>query len=175
VGVSWFEVEAYCHWLAQKLGKPIRLPTEEEWERAARHTDGRKYPWGEKFDRRRLNCAEFWGGRDDLDWDTWFKEKGYETASTTIVGQFAEGNSQAGLSDMSGNVREWTKSWYDAENVYRTVRGGSWFDFGWDARCACRDRDIPVGFPHHIGFRVLSPGATEEFVGWVSTDASHSG
>ena len=61
VGVSWFEAEAYCNWLAKELGKPIRLPTEEEWERAARHTDGREFPWGEKFDRNRLNSAEFWG------------------------------------------------------------------------------------------------------------------
>ena len=88
VGVSWFEAEAYCNWLSKELGKPIRLPTEEEWERAARHTDGREYPWGEEFDRNRLNSAEFWGGKNDLDWNQWFEDKGYEVASTTIVGQF---------------------------------------------------------------------------------------
>jgi formylglycine-generating enzyme required for sulfatase activity/energy-coupling factor transporter ATP-binding protein EcfA2 len=125
VGVSWFEAEAYCNWLSHELGKPVRLPTEEEWERAARHTDGREYPWGEKFDRDRLNCAEFWGGKNDLDWDQWLKDKGYEVASTTMVGQFEAGNSMAGASDMSGNVWEWTNSWYDEEHTRRSVRGGS--------------------------------------------------
>jgi formylglycine-generating enzyme required for sulfatase activity/energy-coupling factor transporter ATP-binding protein EcfA2 len=126
VGVSWFEAEAYCNWLSKELGKPIRLPADEEWERAARHTDGREYPWGEKFDRNCLNSAEFWGGKDDLDWNKWLDSKGYEVASTTIVGQFEAGNSMAGASDMSGNVWEWTNSWYDAKRVYRSVRGGSW-------------------------------------------------
>jgi formylglycine-generating enzyme required for sulfatase activity len=48
VGITWFEAEAYCNWLSHEMGQPMRLPTEEEWERAARHTDGREYPWGEK-------------------------------------------------------------------------------------------------------------------------------
>jgi len=65
VGVSWFEAEAYCNWLTKESGKPIRLPTEGEWERAARHTDGRAYPWGQAFDRNRLNSAEFWAGKDN--------------------------------------------------------------------------------------------------------------
>jgi formylglycine-generating enzyme required for sulfatase activity/energy-coupling factor transporter ATP-binding protein EcfA2 len=159
VGVSWFEAEAYSNWLSQKLGKPIRLPTEEEWERAARHTDGREYPWGSKFDHRRLNCAEFWGGQDDLDWNKWYEEKGYETASTTIVGQFAEGNSEAGLSDMSGNVWEWTNSWYDAQKMYRIVRGGSWGSDGTYARGASRDRLVPGSFSDALGLRVASPGS----------------
>ncbi len=163
VGVSWFEAEAYCLWLSQVTGKPIRLPTEEEWERAARHTDGREYPWGSKFDHRRLNCAEFWGGRDDLDWNKWLDEKGYEPASTTIVGQFAEGTSQAGLSDVSGNVWEWTDSWYDAEKIYRSVRGGSWYCNRRLARCAYRSRNVPDNFDNFIGFRVLSPGSISGF------------
>ena len=63
VGVSWFEAEAYCNWLSEELGRPIRLPTEEEWERAARHTDGREYPWGKEFDRNRLDQRRILGGR----------------------------------------------------------------------------------------------------------------
>jgi formylglycine-generating enzyme required for sulfatase activity/energy-coupling factor transporter ATP-binding protein EcfA2 len=163
VGVSWFEAEAYCNWLAQELGKPTRLPTEEEWERAARHTDGREYPWGEKFDRDRLNCAEFWGGKNDLDWNQWFDSKGYEVASTTMVGQFEAGNSMAGASDMSGNVWEWTNSWYDEEHTRRSVRGGSWFNNRNDVRCAYRVGFIPNYFDDFVGFRVFSPGSISGF------------
>ena len=104
VGVSWFEAEAYCNWRSQASSRPMRLPTEEEWERVARYTDGREYPWGDKFERNRLNSAEFWGGQDDLNWNKWLDDKGYEVASTTIVGQFPEGNSQSGAADVSGNV-----------------------------------------------------------------------
>ncbi len=117
VGVSWFEAEAYCNWLSNELGKPIRLPTEEEWERAARHTDGREYPWGNKFDRNRLNSAEFWDGNNNLNWAKWWHMPSANAASTTIVGQFETGYSVAGVSDMSGNVWEWTNSWYDARSV----------------------------------------------------------
>ncbi|MGQ0601409.1 MAG: formylglycine-generating enzyme family protein, partial [Anaerolineales bacterium] len=170
VGVCWFEAEAFCNWLAKALGKPVRLPAEEEWERAARYTDGRAYPWGNKFDRRKLNSAEFWGERDNLDWSKWLDEKGYEAASTTLAGQFAEGNSPAGLSDTSGNVWEWTDSWYDAEKAHRVVRGGAWYVIRRLTHCADRLRDIPDGFVNWLGFRVVSPGAMEDFVGWASTD-----
>jgi formylglycine-generating enzyme required for sulfatase activity/energy-coupling factor transporter ATP-binding protein EcfA2 len=146
VGVSWFEAEAYCNWLSEKLTKPICLPTEEEWERAARHTDGREYPWGNNFESTRLNNYEFWSGN-------------YKVASTTIVGQFAEGNSQSGLSDMSGNVWEWMDTWYDKERTYRAVRGGSWYDDLQNARCANRYRIIPDDFVSSLGFRVVSPGS----------------
>ena len=163
VGVSWFEAEAYCNWLAKKLGKPVRLPTEEEWERAARHTDGREYPWGNTFERNRLNCAEFWAERNDLDWNKWLEAKGYEIASTTLVGQFTEGNSIAGISDMSGNVWEWTNSWYNKERRWRTVRGGSW-NYNWyDARCAYRGRYVPDDYDDSVGFRVVSPGSISGF------------
>jgi len=157
VGVSWFEAEAYCNWLSREQGRPVRLPTEEEWERAARHTDGREYPWGNNFDRNRLNSAEFWGGRDDLDWQKWYGEKGYENASTTMVGQFPAGNSLSGASDMSGNVWEWTDSWYDRDKIYRAVRGGSWGNGGQSARCASRVWYVPDDFSGGVGFRVVSP------------------
>jgi formylglycine-generating enzyme required for sulfatase activity len=151
VGVAWFEAQAYCNWLAKELGKPIRLPTEEEWERAARHTDGREYPWGNMFDRNKLNCAEFWGQYD------------FEMKSTTIVGQFPEGNTVSGASDMSGNVWEWTSSWYDREQTYRTVRGGSWYFLRYYPRCASRLRLVPDLFFDSVGFRVVSPGSISGF------------
>jgi len=166
VGVSWFEAEAYANWVAQERGLPVRLPTEEEWEHAARHTDGREYPWGDTFDRNRLNCAEFWSGEEDLsdsqEWIKWLGSSSYEAASTTIVGQFPDGNSEAGASDMGGNVWEWTASWYDAEKTYRTVRGGSWDYYRGFARCAYRFRNVPDNFSYHVGFRLVSPGSISE-------------
>jgi len=167
VGVSWFEAEAYCIWLSQELGRPIRLPTEEEWERAARHTDGREYPWGKAFDRNRLNCAEFWAGEDDLSdlgkWRKWLESDSFKTASTTIVGQFPAGNSEAGVSDLSGNAWEWTGSWYDRERVYKAVRGGSWDSNSSYACCADRNRVLRGIFGSNLGFRVLSPGSISGF------------
>ena len=145
VGVTWFEAEAYGNWLTKELGWPMRLPTEKEWERAARHTDGREYPWGDTFDRNRLNCDRF-GAR-----------------STTIVGQFPEGNSESGVSDTSGNVWEWTCSWRDTEKVYRTVRGGSWDSTRFGTRCANRGRDVPDYWHNGSGFRLVSPGSISGF------------
>ncbi|MBP7688935.1 MAG: formylglycine-generating enzyme family protein [Thermoflexales bacterium] len=152
VSVCWFEAEAYCNWLAHETGKPVRLPTEEEWERAARNTDGREYPWGNDFDRNRLNTAEFWSGKKDLDWEKWLLSDSYKSASTTMVGQFATGNSVAGISDLSGNVWEWTTM---SEGKYRVLRGGSWYNALRDARCATFLRLVPDNFNYGFGFRVV--------------------
>jgi formylglycine-generating enzyme required for sulfatase activity len=151
VGVNWYEAEAYCNWLAHITQQPFALPSEMQWEKAARGTDGRTYPWGERFSAARCNTIEG------------------HYLTTTPVGLYPSGCSPYGLFDCSGNVWEWTTSWYQAYRAssaqsedfgekYRVVRGGSWYVNRGVARCACRDRLVPGNFDVNVGFRVLSPG-----------------
>jgi len=157
VGVSWYEAEAYCRWLTEELRRAgilggdevARLPTEQEWERAARGTDGREYPWGEGFDMARANL-----------------EIGDRPAhGTTAVMTYPNGVSPDGVWDCSGNVWEWTHSWWSEEKMYRVLRGGSWANsYEWVARCSYRGLDHPAFFGGRRGFRVvvsaaLSPGS----------------
>ena len=150
-GVTWEEAVGYCDWLADETGRPYRLPTEEEWEKAARGTDGRLFPWGESFGLTRANVWE--GG----------------VGSPTPVGVYPDGVSPYGVLDMAGNVAEWTASFLgtypgtDGGEVisaqveefgrYRVVRGGCWQDIARNVRCAGRGN--PAGYPAQaIGFRV---------------------
>jgi formylglycine-generating enzyme required for sulfatase activity len=140
VGVTWYEAEAYCHWLAEHTGRPYRLPAEAEWQRAAQGDDDRQYPWGNAWREGVCNTAEA------------------NIGQTSPVGQFSpDGDSPLGCADMSGNVWEWCQDWYDDQKTARVLRGGSWYFDRDYARCAVRLRDDPYLSLNVCGLRVVSP------------------
>jgi len=128
--VTWYGVSEYAQW----AGK--RLPADEEWEKAARGIDGRVYPWGNEFDKKKCNIDE--SGIDH----------------TTPVKKHQEGRSPHGCLDMAGNVWEWTDSWYDeGKEEFKVLRGSSWDDLRNAARCASRDGYSPEFRFSSYGFR----------------------
>ena len=172
VNVTWYDALAYCEWLTEVLreweGTPeplatllrdkdwqVTLPSEAEWEKAARGTDGRIYPWGDDFDATKANVGDTGINRP------------------SAVGSFPSGASPYGVLDMSGNVWEWTRSVYAKypypndgkgrarrENLEasrdesRVLRGGGFFGNQWLARCAYRRRNHPAYAFDVRGFRV---------------------
>ncbi|HKV08773.1 MAG TPA: SUMF1/EgtB/PvdO family nonheme iron enzyme [Thermoanaerobaculia bacterium] len=159
--VSWHEARSFCAWLTGKwreqgrIGRDweVRLPTEAEWEKAARGTEGREYPWGNEFEVDRANTSETGIGRP------------------STVGCFPGGESPFHCEEMSGNVLEWTLSSgedypyrlrdrseiiEESSDRRRVVRGGTFFYVSRNARCAVRlglDPDDRLGY---VGFRVVA-------------------
>lgn len=173
VNVSWEDATNYCKWLSEKTQKKFRLPTEAEWEKAARGTAGFIWPWGNEFGEENANTAEM------------------KIDDTTAVDQFSpRGNSPYGCADMIGNVWEWCADWFDEnqnknhpvelkgmekkgknrlaevnkdpqgpnKGFYRVLRGGSFYNLSWCSRCAYRSGSYPYYFFNLIGFRVALSG-----------------
>ena len=167
VAVSWHDANAYCAWRSQVESQLVRLPTEAEWEKAARGPStgsgaGRTWPWGNTFDAAKCNMNQTGIG------------------DTSPVGIFAAGRSPYEVFDLAGNVWEWTRSawgedWEKPEfgypyraddgredqsrtDVSRVVRGGSFLDFDAFVRCASRFRHSPGVRSVDVGFRVVAPG-----------------
>ena len=163
--VTHADAVAYCVWLGTRLGRPVRLPTEAEWERAARGgAEHQRYPWGDEIDPSRSNFLP----------DTALKRM----RGTRPVGTFPPNG--YGLHDMTGNVWEWVADWYapDAyatlgdtnpggpvQGTMRVLRGGSWVTHDvLQLRCAYRHKVPPDTYAYSIGFRVAygdvpEPGA----------------
>lgn len=167
VQVCWYDARSFCEWLTYNHihdllpGFHFRLPSEAEWEKAARGAEARKWPWGNHFDAALCNS----------------KIDGY--ICTTPVGAYSpRGDSVYGAADMSGNVWEWTLTlWGEdrntptfvypylstdgrqnqraSEEFYRIIRGGSFKDDNKGVRSACRDLDLPNFSLNNLGFRVF--------------------
>jgi formylglycine-generating enzyme required for sulfatase activity len=160
VNVSWYDARDYCQWLSEVTGRSYALPSEAEWEKGARGTDGRIYPWGNRWDA--MNCNS--------------KERGL--MKTTPVHAYPQGVSPYGMLDMAGNVEEWTqslwgKNWKKPDYSYpyrptdgrenldagrrvsRVLRGGAFDDGYWGMRCPCRRHCNPNASVRGVGFRVV--------------------
>lgn len=149
--INWYHVVAFCRWLSTKLGYEVRLPTESEWEKAARGTASLIYPYGNQYDISKSNDSAM----------------GIE--KTSAVGIFPQGESLYGVMDMSGNIWEWCSSrfmLYPYENKHpreslegspaRILRGGSWESDKYTTRCASRNWSDPSLSDYRFGFRVVS-------------------
>ena len=155
VNVSWYDALVYCEWLTEKIAHPVSLPSEAEWEKAARGTqDQRKFPWG-TWQKLHSNTSEFGLGQG------------------SPVDLFPNGASPFGVLDMTGNVREWTRSLADFQYPYnvldksrenllapdnqaRILRGGSFFFSHESAGCSSRQRYYPDFKFYNFGFRVVA-------------------
>jgi formylglycine-generating enzyme required for sulfatase activity len=155
--VSWYDAVAFCRWLSYRVNYEIRLPTDAEWEKAARGSDGRQYPWGMDYLSGCANCNE-----------VTTSSNGYFLFETSPVGVFTQSASPYGVLDMSGNVWEWCSSLFDdpadtsLDDVgQRVLRGGSWHNPPQSAAATYRTAGDADGRSSLVGFRVArSAGKT---------------
>jgi serine/threonine-protein kinase len=185
VMVSWDDAKAYSAWArGDKLAEKVfGLPTEVEWEKAARGESGRTYPWGNDWDPgSRSNFADRSCPMDDFNvgdkkasewikqWGGWDKDHTDGYAFTSPIGSFPAGASPYGALDMAGNVWQWCEDWYEEKaygryekgdmsdppgGSYRVLRGGGWGDSARGCRSSSRDGIAPGARRGDLGFRVL--------------------
>lgn len=150
--ISWFDAVAFCRWLTAKKGYTIRLPKEEEWEKATRGTYGRIYPWGEAYITGYANINEVVSGLGP----NYFRQ-------TVAVGLYPQAASPYGVEDTIGNVWEWCLNAYDKPSYTgeggtfkRVVRGGCWDSDRLFAHAARRRGELPGARLNIVGFRVVA-------------------
>jgi formylglycine-generating enzyme required for sulfatase activity len=164
LGVNWDSATAYANWLSAKTGQTYRLPTEAEWEKAARGTDQRKYPWGNTITRAHANYV----GSQPFDTG---RPVGFFDGTLRGDLQTVNNASPYGALDMAGNVMEWVQDWYGRDyyassprrnpkgpeaGAYRVVRGGTFFMEAFDLRSYARTAAWPSFQAHRmIGFRLV--------------------
>lgn len=162
VVVSWFDCQEFCQWLSKTTKKVWRLPTEAEWEKAARGANGNLWPWGNEWDEKKCNYAN-------------------RTGDTTPVGKYSpQGDSPYGCSDLAGNILEWTSTTIGVKDPWpsrfeypyrpkngredlsldarRVGRGGNFQRNKDFCRCAFRFADMPSDRYSSMGFRVVCEG-----------------
>ena len=138
-GISWDDAVAYCVWLSKETGRSCRLPTEQEWEKAARGVDGRVYPWGDHFEPSYCKMNTSCAGEPQPE----------------PVGNYAVDESPYGVRDMAGGVAEWCRSWHDEMPLLRLLRGGAWAFGPKHCRTASRIGALPHAVASFQGFRVV--------------------
>ena len=136
--VSYEDATAYASWFSERVGATCRLPTEDEWEKAARGTDGRTFPWGDHFD------PSFCAVRGSVPGDDLPK----------AVGRFETDSSPYGVRDLAGGVREWTQGWFEPGEL-RTIRGGAFNHYAFLCHSASRYGAHPRRTQWAIGFRLV--------------------
>lgn len=162
--VNSFDAAKFCEWLSAREGKKYRLPTEAEWEYAARGVDGRSYPWGERLNRGDL--ANFADSRTSFAWRDPELDDGH--AETAPVGSYPRGASPFGVEDLAGNVWEWCHDFFEPypgkertnprsrlTTGRRIYRGGSWKSRASSLRAATRAFNGPEYSANDVGFRVV--------------------
>jgi len=165
VGVSWFEAMAYCSWLSAKTGCEYRLPTEAEWEKAARGTDQRRYAWGDNIDPSYTNYDN---GEDRS--QKQISPVGFYNGETRNGFSTNDNSSPYGVYDMTGNVTEWCSDWYDREYYInspkensqgpetgssRVLRAGGYVDAAYYQRAASRHKMGAHFKSYKTGFRCV--------------------
>lgn len=162
--VSARDAENFCKWLSAREGKKYRLPTEAEWEYAARGVDGRLFPWGNRLDGGHF--ANFADKRTSFAWSDPVIDDGF--AETAPVGSFPKGASPFGIEDLAGNVFEWCLDCFEpykgkdrinprgqSNGLRRNYRGGSWKSRAASLRTTARAFNSPDFSSNDVGFRVV--------------------